>query len=199
LTEALLDLGMSQAGISFSVDWLYAKNRELIDKVSHRYFYVENPVKVIIANVPDTSVRAEPLLLPSDPQKGTRIITSSVESGILEVYLALQDASNVKTDEIVRLKDLMNITVSKINLDIKEIHATFHSYELNRNFSILHWVPEENKVEVSILQPNGEVSEGFGESNLADIKMEKTIQFERYGFVNPIRFKQQELFCYFTH
>jgi len=28
--------------------------------------------------------------------------------------------------------------------------------------------------------------------------MNKTIQFERYGFVNPIELKENELFCYFT-
>ncbi|TFF69448.1 MAG: glutamate--tRNA ligase [Promethearchaeota archaeon] len=199
LKSALLDLGMSQAGISFSVDWLYAKNKDLIDEISHRYFYVENPVKLIITKVPDKKVRAEPLLLPSNPEKGTRIITSSVDDGKLEVYLALKDVNNLKAKQIIRLKDLMNVEIGRINLKQNKVHATFHSHELNRDYSIIHWVPEEQHISVSILQPNGELSKGFGECSLAKIQMNTPIQFERYGFVNPIKFENSELFCYFTH
>ncbi|MHA2038853.1 MAG: glutamate--tRNA ligase, partial [Promethearchaeota archaeon] len=41
LREVLLDLGMSQSGITFSVNWLYSKNQDIIDEISDRYFYVE--------------------------------------------------------------------------------------------------------------------------------------------------------------
>ncbi len=32
-----------------------------------------------------------------------------------------------------------------------------------------------------------------------NIPLEKPIQFERYGFVNPIKWDNQKLICYFTH
>ncbi|MHA2051558.1 MAG: glutamate--tRNA ligase family protein, partial [Promethearchaeota archaeon] len=40
LRETLLDLGMSQTGITFSDNWLYSKNRDIIDELSDRYFFV---------------------------------------------------------------------------------------------------------------------------------------------------------------
>ncbi|MEJ2294003.1 MAG: glutamate--tRNA ligase, partial [Candidatus Lokiarchaeota archaeon] len=199
LTNALLDLGMSQAGISFSVDWLYAKNKELIDEGSRRYFYVENPVKLIIEHVPGKNIKAKPLLLPSNPKEGTRKITSSVHNGQLILFLSLKDSKNLKKQEIIRLKDLMNVKITKLQLDDNSLYATFHSHELNREYSILQWIPKEKYVKVSILKPNGEIGKGFGEQSLAGIQMNIPIQFERYGFVNPIRFENNELFCYFTH
>jgi len=198
LIKSLLDLGMSQSGISFSVDWLYAKNKELIDEESYRYFYVENPVKLIIKEVPEKTVKAEPLLLPSNPQKGTRVITSSVDDGRLILYLSLRDSNNLKEQQVIRLKDLMNIEITKIKLGDNCIYAAFHSHELNRDYSIIHWVPEEH-INVSILRPDGELVKGFGENNLKEIQMNTPIQFERYGFVNPIKYENDELYCYFTH
>ncbi|GAI70549.1 unnamed protein product, partial [marine sediment metagenome] len=35
--------------------------------------------------------------------------------------------------------------------------------------------------------------------NLVNIPMNKTIQFERFGFVNPIKWEKDTLECYFTH
>ena len=55
------------------------------------------------------------------------------------------------------------------------------------------------KINVQILKPDGSISNGYGEINLLKIPMNKTIQFERYGFVNPIKIENNDLFCYFTH
>jgi len=52
---------------------------------------------------------------------------------------------------------------------------------------------------VKVLKLDGLISNGYGEINLLNIPMNKTIQFERYGFVNPIKLENNELFCYFTH
>lgn len=199
LINALLDLGMSQTGISFSVDWLYAKNRELIDEQSHRYFYVEDPVKLIVEEVPENTVKAKPLLLPTDPRKGTRIITSPVHDGRIKLYLTLRDVRNLNENNIIRLKDLMNVKITKIELNENIVYAIFDSKELDRNYSILHWVPEEKHILVSIVQPNGEISNGYGEFELSKIQMNNPVQFERYGFVNPIKFENNKLLCYYTH
>jgi len=197
--EALLDLGMSKSGITFSVNWLYSKNQDIIDNISNRYFFVEDPIKVEITNIKNESLTAEPLLLPTKPEKGTRTIRCVVKGKNLIVYISRRDANNLDVDSIIRLKDLLNIKIESVNLTQSFIKAQFHTTELNRDFSIIQWVPKNNKINVSILKPDGTLSKGFGESNLKDIPMEKTIQFERYGFVNPIKMDKEELFCYFTH
>ncbi len=199
LKETLLDLGMSMSGISFSVNWLYSKNKDIIDEVSDRYFYVENSVEIEINNVPFEEYKAEPLLLPSNPEKGKRIIYVKTTDKTLKLYIALSDAKKFKKEQILRLKDLINIRIVALDLKNDKIEAEFHSLELDRAYSIIHWVPEEENVSVSILKPDGAISKGNGEINLLKIPLNKPIQFERYGFVNPIKLERNELFCYFTH
>ena len=199
LKESLLSLGMSMSGITFSTGWLYARNKEMIDDVSDRYFFVEDPVLIEIDEVPFEEYIAEPLLLPSNPKKGKRIIKGKVSNKQLKILISKKDADKLKVGQILRLKDLVNIQILSIDMKNNKITSYYHSLELNREYSIIHWVPEEEKVKVSILNPNGSISTGFGEINLLKIPMNKTIQFERFGFVNPIKLENNELFCYFTH
>ncbi|TXT61910.1 MAG: Glutamate--tRNA ligase [Promethearchaeota archaeon] len=199
LRATLLDLGMSLSGITFSVNWLYSKNQNIIDEISDRYFYVENPVKVEVKNVPFKEKIAEPLLLPTKAEKGTRKIKVESEEGTISIYISQKDATNLKETKIIRLKDLININIDKIDLQSDHITANYESTELNREYPIIQWVPEKHNIPVKILKPDGTILNGLGEVNLKNIPMNKTIQFERYGFVNPIRLENGELFCYFTH
>ncbi|MFW9826043.1 MAG: glutamate--tRNA ligase [Candidatus Thorarchaeota archaeon] len=199
LRESLMELGMSQSGITFSVNWLYSKNQDIIDKTSNRYFYVENPIKITINNVPKNSYTAEPLLHPTYPEKGIRKILCSTKNNQLELLISFYDCQNFDKEQVIRLKDLMNIKISTIDLKKKIIHASYHSKKLDREFSIIQWVPEKDNINVSILRPDGTISEGNGEINLLQIPMNQTIQFERFGFVNPIELKDNCLYCYFTH
>jgi len=199
LREALLELGMSQSGINFSVNWLYSKNQDIIDGISNRYFYVENPILTIIDNIPKKKYIAEPLLHPSEPKKGKRIIKCITKNNQLELLIALADAKDLKKNHTIRLKDLMNIQINSIELKKNKIFASYHSKELNREFSIIQWVPKEENLNVWVLNPDGSLSKGKGEKNLLDIPLNHTIQFERFGFVNPIKFEKDHLYCYFTH
>ena len=199
LRKSLLDLGMSLSDITFSANWLYSNNQDIIDEVSNRYFFVEDPVLISIEEVPFLEYTAEPLVLPSKPEKGTRKIKGKVRNSILKVYISLSDASKLNAGQIIRLKDLINIQILSVNLNNKEIKAYHHSIELNRDYSIIHWVPKEENIKVKILKPDGSISKGYGEINLLKIPMNKVIQLERYGFVNPIELDNKELFCYFTH
>ncbi len=199
LRDALLNLGMSMSGINFSVNWLYSKNQDIIDELSDRYFFVENPVKLCIDKVPFKEIIAKPLLLPSKPEKGKRKIICIMKNQELVVNISFSDAKKITSDTIIRLKDLMNVKIKEINLSENIIKTEYHSQELERDFSIIQWVPDNEYLNISILKPDGTISKGYGEINLMNIPMNKTIQFERYGFVNPIKIRENELFCYFTH
>ncbi len=199
LRRTLLDLGMSQSGIEFSVNWLYSKNRDIIDEISDRYFYIENPITVIIQDVPSGEYLAEPLLLPTNPAKGRRKIYCDVEDNQLKLIINFSDAKKIIDNEILRLKDLINIQIKSIDLDKKVINSSFHSKELNREFAIIHWLPKDDNIKVLIVKLDGSISSGLGETNLLNIPMNKTIQFERFGFVNPIELSENRLFCYFSH
>ena len=199
LRETLLELGMSQTGITFSVNWLYSKNQDIIDDISNRYFYVEDPVLIIIENVLEKEYIAEPLLHPTDPKKGKRKIKCISKNNELNILISYPDGEKMKRNQIIRLKDLINIKINSIDLNNKKINAIYHSKELDRDFSIIHWVPKDENINVSILKPDGTKSKGNGEINLLKVPMNQTIQFERYGFVNPIKIENNRLICYFTH
>ena len=199
LKESLLSLGMSMSGITFSTGWLYSKNKDLIDEISDRYFFVEDPILLEIDACPFQEYIAEPLLLPSNPKKGKRIIKGKVTNKQLKILISKKDANKLKVGQILRLKDLVNIQVLSIDLKNNKITSYYHSLELNREYSIIHWVPNDSNIKVKILKPDGVMSSGYGEINLKSIPLNTTIQFERYGFVNPIKLENDELFCYFTH
>ena len=199
LRDSLLDLGMSQSGITFSSNWLYSKNKELIDSISNRYFVVEEPITLTIVGILVEEYIAEPLLHPSHPELGKRMIKCSVKNSQLTLLISIKDAKKLKINQYVRLKDLINIEITSKNITKKNIEARFHSKELNRDFPIIQWVPEKDNIPVSILKPDGSISYGNGENSLLLIPMNQTVQFERLGFVNPIELKDNKLFCYFTH
>lgn len=199
LKKTLLELGMSTTGIIFDESWLYSKNKDIIDGISNRYFYVEEPINIEIENVPISECVAEPLLLPSNPEKGKRKIKVVTKDNRLKVLIAHSDANKLRKGQILRLKDLINIKIMSIDLNKNLINSNFHSFELNREFSIIQWVSKEENVKVSIIKPDGTISKGNGEVNLVNIPLNKTIQFERFGFVNPIKWEDNVLICYFTH
>ena len=199
LKKTLLELGMSTTGIIFDESWLYSKNKDIIDGISSRYFYVEEPINIEIENVPFSEYTAEPSLLPSNPKKGKRKIKVTAKNGKLKVLIAHKDAIKLRNGQTIRLKDLLNIKITAVDLNKNLIKSSFHSYELNRDFSIFQWVSKEENVQVSILKPDGTLSKGNGEINLINIPFNKTIQFERFGFVNPLKWEDNVLLCYFTH
>ena len=199
LKDSLLDLGLSINAINFSVNWLYSKNKNIIDEHSNRYFFVEEPVIIEINDVPFVNFIAEPLLQPNDPQKGRRKIAVKTTNKQLLILISRKDAGKLITDQIIRLKDLINIKITSIKVNAGKIQALFHSFDLNRDYTIIQWVPKEENVKVSIIKPDGTVVMGYGEKNLQNIPLKKPIQFERYGFVNPIKWENKTLLCYFTH
>ncbi|KKK43432.1 hypothetical protein LCGC14_1012310 [marine sediment metagenome] len=199
LRDALLELGMSQTGITFSVNWLYSKNQDIIDETSDRYFFVENPISLIVNGVPLEEYIAEPLKLPSNLKRGKRKIKCITKDSQLSLLIATSDAEKIMVEKIVRLKDLMNIKIQSIDINNKSVTSVYHSKEMNRSYSIIHWVPRDENIRVLVIKPDGSVSTGFGEINLLQVPLNKVIQFERYGFVNPIEIKENYLYCYFTH
>ncbi len=199
LKETLLDLGMSITGITFDESWLYSKNKDIIDEISDRYFFVEDPITIEIDNIPFSKHTAEPLVLPSNPKKGKRKIRVDAINNRLLILISRADMVKLNIDQIIRLKDLINIQITSINVNDSKIQALFHSFDLNRDYNIIHWVPKKENVKVSIIKPDGTISKGNGELNLVNIPMNKTIQFERFGFVNPIKWEKDTLECYFTH
>jgi len=206
--EALLDLGLSKRGIIFDKDWIYSKNKTLIDSTSNRYWFVENPLMLNIDNIPTDDIIAKPLLHPKFPKKGTREIPLGVKDGCTSVYLAKDDLDVVKNEKgkvlhpaltagsSVRLKDLFNISINNVG---DTVETSYLSQEMEKKIRKIQVVPAKNNIKINVLQPNGIVTEGFGEVNLKGLDVGSIVQFERYGYVKLMKISDDQIFGYYTN
>jgi len=198
LREALLDLGLSKREIDFDKSWVYAKNTKLIDPQSDRIFFVQNPVKMHVTDIPFDNLVAKPLKNPSLVEKGTREIPVPIENGLLDVYVTKEDLPATPVGTQIRLKDLFTIEVATVG---KEVQAKFFKKELEEHSeaSKIQWVKVQDNIKVNILQPDGITTTGFAEKTLTNMKQGAFAQFERYGYVRIIKKQKGNILCYFIN
>lgn len=180
-----IEMGVTENDMEASLKSLETENRDIIDDKANRYFFVEQPKKLKIKNIPKEDVTAENDLHPDHEDRGTRKHELEVENNSLTVFIDENDYE----EGLYRLKGLFNI-------EIKGSHAKFvegdHKKALEQNADFIHWVPKKaNKAKM--LLPNGDRKEGRIEPN--SIEKGEIVQFERYGFSR----KEDERKYIFTH
>ncbi|WP_456474018.1 glutamate--tRNA ligase [Candidatus Pyrohabitans sp.] len=181
IRRAMLEVGVKQSDISFSWKNLFAYNRELIEPIANRYFFVASPVEVVIEGAPEFS--REVRLHPSKPERGTRRLRLEPEQGKASVFIAQRDYETLREGSFVRLMEGFNIEIVEKGKD--KAQARFHSFELaqakRRRANLIHWVPAQENIAVKVVKPGG-VESGVGEAALSQVKRDDVVQFERYGF-----------------
>jgi glutamyl-tRNA synthetase (EC 6.1.1.17) len=183
--KAMLDIGIGETDISFSWENLYARNREIIDPRANRYFFVPMPVRL---EVEGESLRvSHPLLHPSDPNRGTRILHFQ--------RTILVPAAELTATPIIRLKDLFNISVSSKGqaryLGDSLAEAREHKAP------IIQWLPEEEAQPCTLHTPEGD-QVGVCEPRVAT-EVGNVVQFERIGFARIDRVTDEGIEAYFAH
>ncbi|MBR6038574.1 MAG: glutamate--tRNA ligase [Candidatus Methanomethylophilaceae archaeon] len=165
-----VESGIKPVDIQFSWDNLYGMNRDVIDDVSNRYFFVDSPVRYDIDGV-DRIVGKAPLH-PDHPERGSR-------EYLLEdprtVFLSKEDSSIFSEAKKIRLKDLCNLEYS---LPARYIGDDVSI--LKTGVRAVQWVGRDS-VAAEILMPDGTVSKGLAEKSVMAEKSE-TVQLERIGF-----------------
>lgn len=164
LRKLIIDIGVKASDITISTENLAAYNKKFIDPIAKRFFFVANPVKIKVENMP-----IEEKELKMHPEKDLGIRKFKLNG---EFFIEKQDFEKYKGEE-VRLKDLFNIKLGQ--------RAIFKDFELKR-IPKIHWVPANDYVKVKVIMP-GEIVSGVGEGNLRLVKEGDILQFERFGFV----------------
>lgn len=191
LREMVIDVGTTRTDSTLSWDTLYKKNRRIIDEQADRYFFIPEPVKLLIHEVPKQK-EANLRLHPDKPDRGDRTLPLKFEDDSLRVWITSKDMENAEEGEVVRLKDLLNFElVSK-----EPLEANFKSFEL-MDVPKIQWV-SGNPVEVEVLKTDGSSELGYAEPEVAQIQKGEVIQFERYGFVK-IDETEPNIKAAFTH
>jgi len=186
IRKFVLTFGLSLTDIEVPAENLYSENRKMIDAISPRYMYVENPVLCVIENLQEEK-KIEVPLSPDNPAMGKKILY-----GKKEVYVSQEDLE-AHRGEIIRLKDFVNVLVSQEGNVL-----TFDSWE-NKKIPRIQWVSKGNELPCNVIYLNGSTKKGFVEECIKNQKINTVVQFERYGFVKIDSINKIEIFVWFTH
>ncbi|MFW9779629.1 MAG: glutamate--tRNA ligase [Candidatus Heimdallarchaeota archaeon] len=182
--NALLKVGLSSVDVTFSPEAIYSANRKLIDSTSNRYFFVPDPIKLMITDVPSFIKAAQPLKHPEHPEIGRREIKIDIENGCVNIYVPKQELLRLGDKKIIRLKDLMNITITRhkeeMTLGRYESKGVQDAREMNAPMT--QWVPVNTALPTEILLPDGNIMIGVSEPDLRKVTPGNIIQFERVAF-----------------
>ncbi len=177
LRDVVIDIGITKTDSTLSWDTLYSKNRKIIDEKANRYFFVPQPERLLIKNVPDKK-EARLRLHPDREERGKRTLPLERDDGKLIVWISKKDVDKMGLGDIVRLKDLLNFELTSI----KPLEANFKSFEL-LDVPKIQWV-SKNPIEVEVLEPTGDKKKGYAEPEVKNLSKGEIIQFERYGFIS---------------
>ncbi len=181
IREFVLSLGFTKADTKPPFNKLEAINRKLLDAISIRLFFVSNPVKVIIDDMPEIDT----IRVRNHPDKDLGFREVRVDK---ELFISSDDAKSIKEGDEIRLLELFNIKIKKID-DV--IQAVYTSKEL-KDIPKIQWVSKG--IEIKIMIPKQlyindrfnedslEIVKGYGEEYVERLEKGSRVQFVRFGF-----------------
>ena len=199
IKQFVLEQGISKVESSVTFGLVEAINRKILDPKSKRYFFVQDPVKLIVEKAPPMKKTIR--LHPTDEKFGSRTIkTDNI------FYVPKADMEKLKVGDVFRLKDLYNVKITNKN---KEINAGYAGDKLIAGSAKLQWTTD-NFVKMNVFIPHLlfekdkynsnslEEIKGFAEEATSRLKTDEIVQFERFGFVR-IENKDNKITGFFAH
>ncbi|MFH1228806.1 MAG: glutamate--tRNA ligase [Candidatus Aenigmatarchaeota archaeon] len=171
----IISLGIAEHEMIVPIERLYNENKKLIDSTSNRYFFVSNPVEIKLDKVPIDIVKAP--LFPGKEEYRSIPVTN-------RIFISKEDFEKNVGKE-VRLMHFSNIILNK--------EATVTGKDL-KDVPKIHWVSTDN-IKAKIIMPDAQEIEGLAEPEVANVRADQVVQFERMGFA---RCDSKGLF-YFSH
>jgi len=201
IKKMIIDVGIKSNDVTLSWENLYSYNRKILDATSDRYFFVPEPVELIVLEVPKTFF-AKLLLHPENPGRGFREYTVAPEGGqkAVSFWISRKDSEAMESETVIRLMELFNIKVE--SKKVNSVTATFvsESYEDVRKIraKLIQWIPKGEELPCQVVMQDASIAEGFAESTCKKLKPDAIIQFERFGFIR-INEVNQKIVAYYTH
>ena len=165
-----IDSGLNDVNSEFSWEIFNSINKQFIDKIADRYFFVSDPVTIKVESSPETDVRIP--LYPRDDSRGFRIHKIGSNP---KLVVERKDLESIADGVEIRLKDLYNIK--------KENGRFIYTGTENKGDrkKIIHWLQEDSP-NFKVVMPDASEFRGKIERN--GLNANGIIQFERFGFVN---------------
>jgi len=195
----IIDVGPKTADVVLSWENLYAHNRKIIDPVANRYFFVHNPRKLVVQNIPRVFT-TEIALHPDWPKRGFRRFEIKPEEGKASFWISSDDLNIVEKGRTIRLMELFNFRVETAGRQL--IEAVFHSetYKEAKKLGapLIHWIPADTGIPCEVVMPDALLAKGIAEDTCEKLRPNEIVQFERFGFARIDR-PGKKLTAYFTH
>ena len=185
--DLIIEIGVKMADSAISWKKIYGQNRNFLEPIANRYFFCENPQKVIVEGYADGKIDIERPLHADHRDRGNRILPFDGE-----VYLAEPDIN----DGIFRLMDAVNVEIS--GGDVR-YHSTSFEDARAVKARIIQWVPVDDNVNVKIVMGDASTKTGIGEGALKGLEVGDIVQFERVGFARLDEITDDEMIFYFAH
>ena len=194
----MIHVGPKPVNVTISWDNIAAENRKIIEPTSDRYFFVEDPVRLTVTDVPEKHVARLPVH-PDYPERGTRDFVLAPKDGALEFNVSGKDLERLRVGGMTRLMGVMNIEVTEV--DGSGVKAKYHStdYQLARDKDapFIHWLPSGVGVDAQVVLPDATSATGLAEERVKEMKSGEMFQFERFGYCRVDTAKP--FVAYFTH
>ncbi len=193
LIKYALDVGISLSDKKVTNEEFFktinAFNKEIIEPISHRYFFVWEPKEILIENAPEQEIELD--LHPDNKKGGRRFKTKDV------FYITKKDYLSLEENKLYRLMDCLNFVKKGEHLIFDSLD--YRKYKENGKM-IIHWLPKNNGlVKVEVLMPDNKKITGLGEKGLSSLKEGDICQLERFGFCRLDKKEKGKLIFWYAH
>ncbi|MBN2603319.1 MAG: glutamate--tRNA ligase [Candidatus Thermoplasmatota archaeon] len=199
IKQFVLSQGISKVESTVPFSIVESFNRKLLDPKVKRFFFVENPIKLIVENAPEKKKKIQ--FHPHDETLGSRVVNTNKV-----FYVPREDMNILKLGDIFRLKDLFNVKITQKN---ETIYGEYIGEKLISETAKIQWTTDEY-IPMKIFVPSplfiGEkfnpdslrILEGYAEGAISALNTNEIVQFERFGFVR-LENTAAEITGYFAH
>ena len=182
IRQIMLQVGPKPINVTISWGNFAAVNKKIIDPKSNRYFFVQDPVKVEVFNLPQEILVKLPLH-PDYPNRGYREYKITPIEGREIFYLPSKELKNIDK-KLVRLMGLANIHIFSSEDNYTGIFdSREHSIAREKGAPFIQWLVEDNSIETIVTMPDASKSIGRAELLTSKLDIDEMLQFERFGFV----------------
>jgi glutamyl-tRNA synthetase len=192
IKELIMEIGPKISDAIVSWKKIYGLNRQILEETSNRYFFVDNPTRIIVENLPDTEKKViKRPLHPDHIERGMREL--KIEQ---DIYITMEDIKKTGDNKILRLMDGFNIC-------FKDDKTMYYSTDLddarNSKAMIVQWVPVTDSISAELVMPDATVKKGFIEPSATNLKVDDVVQLERMGFARVDEVTYTKIKFYYAH
>lgn len=169
-----------------------AFNREIVEPMANRYFFVANPIKITVNGACKKEVKMN--LHDGDESRGVRIL-----KGQEKILVSCEDEKDLLSGKVHRLIDYCNFRSGDEKYEfVSERYEDFKQVE--HKGKIIHWLPQkEDTVSVEVLLDDNTTVVGVGEKGLRDVKVGEIVQLERMFFARLDRVEGKKMVFWYLH